>query len=296
MEPGVGDAPASEVLHPESHEQSPRLLPLVSADDSVDVVPSDAYGVVDNTPAFEPTELSYDDAVGGEDARPIGAETAADLGGSAIERTHAFLPVDSMEPVCQESLWLSAEAEAAPAPVKRKRGRPPKAHGAGRKATAPKKKDEEEVCFICFDGGNLVVCDRRWVYLLRSVGVLSKFLKFLLLFDLNFSFSFTRGCPKVYHPSCIHRDESFFRSRSRWNCGWHICSICQKAVTYMCYTCTYSVCKACIGGANFFSVQGQKGFCETCYKTIMLIESNEKTNEEKVCLLSSLAHSFHFRV
>lgn len=196
MEPGVGDAPASEVLHPELREQSPQL-PLVPGDDSVDVVPSDTYAVVeshrlgttfDHTPAFEPTELSYDHVFGREDARPIGAETAADLDGSAIEQAVAFLPVNSMEPICQETVGLSAEAEAAPAPVKRKRGRPPKAHGAGRKATAPKKKDEEEVCFICFDGGNLVVCDRRWVYLLLPFGVLSKFLKFLLLFDLNFSF------------------------------------------------------------------------------------------------------------
>jgi hypothetical protein len=29
---------------------------------------------------------------------------------------------------------------------------------------AKRREDEEEVvCFICFDGGNLVVCDRRWV-------------------------------------------------------------------------------------------------------------------------------------
>jgi hypothetical protein len=28
-----------------------------------------------------------------------------------------------------------------------------------------------------------------------------------------------RGCPKVYHPPCIKRDESFFNSRSKWNCG-----------------------------------------------------------------------------
>lgn len=44
----------------------------------------------------------------------------------------------------------------------RKRGRP------SSKAQAPvklsiKRKDEEEVCFICFDGGDLVICDRRLV-------------------------------------------------------------------------------------------------------------------------------------
>ena len=45
---------------------------------------------------------------------------------------------------------------------KRKRGRPPR--GGQVKAVAPqlrRKKDEEDVCFICFDGGSLVLCDRR---------------------------------------------------------------------------------------------------------------------------------------
>ena len=42
----------------------------------------------------------------------------------------------------------------------RKRGRPPKAQ-AGRTPPKKKEKEEEDVCFICFDGGNLVLCDRR---------------------------------------------------------------------------------------------------------------------------------------
>ncbi|KAL6641302.1 hypothetical protein ACP70R_019483 [Stipagrostis hirtigluma subsp. patula] len=144
-----------------------------------------------------------------------------------------------------------AAAAAAQAPVKRKRGRPPKNRDGAAAAPAPApvkpvaKKDEEVVCFICFDGGNLVVCDRR-------------------------------GCPKVYHPACIKRDESFFRARGKWDCGWHICSSCQKAVQYMCYTCTYSLCKGCINQGNFFAVRGNKGFCDTCYGTILLIESKDE--------------------
>ncbi|KAF8722386.1 hypothetical protein HU200_022496 [Digitaria exilis] len=81
------------------------------------------------------------------------------------------------------------------------------------------KKEEEVVCFICFDGGDLVVCDRR-------------------------------GCPKVYHPACIKRDESFFRSRGKWDCG-------------------------CIKQGKFFGVRGNKGFCDMCYGTILLIESKD---------------------
>uniref|UniRef100_A0A0E0K7S9 Zinc finger CCCH domain-containing protein 44 n=1 Tax=Oryza punctata TaxID=4537 RepID=A0A0E0K7S9_ORYPU len=136
--------------------------------------------------------------------------------------------------------------------VKRRRGRPPKKRDGAATAVIPaakparRREDEEEVvCFICFDGGNLVVCDRR-------------------------------GCPKVYHPACIKRDEAFFQSRSKWNCGWHICSSCEKAVHYMCYTCTYSLCKVCIKQGKFFSVRGTKGFCDTCYSTILLIESKDE--------------------
>ncbi|XP_024180941.1 zinc finger CCCH domain-containing protein 44 isoform X2 [Rosa chinensis] len=131
---------------------------------------------------------------------------------------------------------------------RKRRGRPP--GGQGRPKTTPlrKKNDEEDVCFICFDGGSLVLCDRR-------------------------------GCPKAYHPSCIKRDEAFFKSKAKWNCGWHICSSCQKASHYMCYTCTYSLCKGCIKDADYQCVRGNKGFCGTCMRTIMLIE-NVQGNKE----------------
>ena len=28
-----------------------------------------------------------------------------------------------------------------------------------------------------------------------------------------------RGCPQAYHPSCVNRDEAFFRAKGRFNCG-----------------------------------------------------------------------------
>eukprot|EP00257_Ricinus_communis_P023591 XP_015583618.1 zinc finger CCCH domain-containing protein 44 [Ricinus communis] len=142
--------------------------------------------------------------------------------------------------------------------VKRKRGRPPRIQGktTGPPSSQPKRKttttdDEEDVCFICFDGGSLVLCDRR-------------------------------GCPKAYHPACIKRDESFFRSKAKWNCGWHICSNCQKASHYMCYTCTYSLCKGCTKDADYVCVRGNKGLCGTCMRTIMLIENVTVGNTEAV--------------
>ncbi|OIT33268.1 zinc finger ccch domain-containing protein 19 [Nicotiana attenuata] len=136
---------------------------------------------------------------------------------------------------------------------KRKRGRPPRFHTTVAKPPPPKKprEEDEDVCFICFDGGSLVLCDRK-------------------------------GCPKAYHPACIKRDEAFFRSKAKWNCGWHICSVCQKASHYLCYTCTYSLCKACTKNADYLCVRGNKGFCSTCMRTIMLIENKDQANKEMV--------------
>ncbi|XP_044498097.1 zinc finger CCCH domain-containing protein 44-like [Mangifera indica] len=136
----------------------------------------------------------------------------------------------------------------------RKRGRPPRASPVKPKKLRPppsqrRKKDEEDVCFICFDGGSLVICDRR-------------------------------GCPKAYHPSCIKRDEAFFRSRAKWTCGWHICSTCRKASYYVCYTCTYSLCKGCIKDADYLCVRGNKGLCAACMKTIMMMEDTAALNQE----------------
>ncbi|KAJ9564413.1 hypothetical protein OSB04_000379 [Centaurea solstitialis] len=135
---------------------------------------------------------------------------------------------------------------------KKKRGRPPKAQAKPPPAKKNKEeKEEEDVCFICFDGGSLVLCDRR-------------------------------GCPKAYHPTCIKRDDAFFQSAARWNCGWHICSLCQKAAHHMCYTCTYSLCKGCVKKSDYVGVRGDKGFCTICMKTIMLIENNGQGEDGKV--------------
>ncbi|KAL8118098.1 zinc finger CCCH domain-containing protein 44 isoform X2 [Apium graveolens] len=137
----------------------------------------------------------------------------------------------------------------AVAEMKRKRGRPARSGQIKAAPPSKKQKEDEDVCFICFDGGSLVLCDRR-------------------------------SCPKAYHPACIKRDESFFKSKAKWYCGWHICSVCQKAAHYMCYTCTYSLCKGCTKDAEYFCVRGDKGFCTTCMRTIMWIEKKEEGNKE----------------
>ncbi|KAK1572087.1 hypothetical protein Q3G72_027469 [Acer saccharum] len=155
---------------------------------------------------------------------------------------------DETEKADVEEMEIGEEVEevSKTAGGKRKRG--------GKNSKSPgrapsRKKAEEDVCFICFDGGELVLCDRR-------------------------------GCPKAYHPACVNRDEAFFRAKGRWNCGWHLCSICEKNAFYMCYTCTFSLCKGCIKDAAILCVRGNKGFCEACMKTVMLIEKNEQGNKE----------------
>uniref|UniRef100_A0A7C8ZTL7 Zinc finger PHD-type domain-containing protein n=1 Tax=Opuntia streptacantha TaxID=393608 RepID=A0A7C8ZTL7_OPUST len=149
-------------------------------------------------------------------------------------------------------------------PAKKKRGRPPRNPAVNASAVAKSdgnsnnkrsKKEEEDVCFICFDGGNLVLCDRR-------------------------------DCPKAYHPACVKRDESFFRRSIRWNCGWHLCNSCQRNALFMCYTCPYSLCKGCVKQADILCVRGNKGFCRTCMTTIMLIENIPQESKELVWLIS----------
>ncbi|KAG2323379.1 hypothetical protein Bca4012_058871 [Brassica carinata] len=158
------------------------------------------------------------------------------------------------EAPCFDSIDVKVKVEEESDCVKKtrpRRGRPPRTLGKASPMTQRKKREDEDVCFVCFDGGSLVLCDRR-------------------------------GCPKVYHPACVKRTEAFFRSRSKWNCGWHICTACQKDSFYMCYTCPYSVCKRCVRSSEYVLVRENKGFCGICMKTIMLIENAAEANKEKV--------------
>ncbi|PKA46635.1 Zinc finger CCCH domain-containing protein 19 [Apostasia shenzhenica] len=160
--------------------------------------------------------------------------------------------------------------DAASVPAKRKRGRPPKNPG---ERTAPvKKKERDDVCFVCFDrtNPNLVFCNRR-------------------------------ACYKAYHPACVNREEAFFRGKGKWNCDqdgtWKfiaLCfysishtyypflSICQKTAYHMCYMCTTSYCKVCINQENkYVSLRGTHGFCQSCHNTVKLIEENKLACVEK---------------
>ncbi|XP_010271490.1 PREDICTED: zinc finger CCCH domain-containing protein 19 [Nelumbo nucifera] len=185
----------------------------------------------------------------GADVAGEGADVAEDesamVGEGAAVAGEEASPMEEAEVEMEMDAEETEVTETTKSGGKRKRGRQAKVQ-----PRYSSKKNEEDVCFICFDGGNLVLCDRR-------------------------------GCPKAYHPACVNRDEAFFRSKGRWNCGWHICSKCEKASSiYMCYTCTFSLCKNCINLAEFFSVRGNKGFCATCRSLVMLIENGAQANPE----------------
>ncbi|KAG8368180.1 hypothetical protein BUALT_Bualt15G0018300 [Buddleja alternifolia] len=259
--------------------------------------------------AHEPDQELYDspDAVEDEEDEAMAAEeeTGTQDSPDALQDEEDD-PMVAEEETGTQDTEMDTETDVAESGKtsggKPKRGKLSKSPSISKAKASSRKTVGEDVCFICFDGGELVLCDRR-------------------------------GCPKAYHPSCVNRDEAFFKSKGRWNCGadnpvigviyvvhseitifswyqmlqdgssfcywlhtvgaffhaafavpfdmgWHLCSICEKNARYMCYTCTYSLCKSCIKDAVISCVRGNKGFCETCMRTVLLIENNEQGNND----------------
>ena len=64
---------------------------------------------------------------------------------------------------CGGSIDVKLEEEEDSSCVKKtrpRRGRPPRTVGKASPVTS-KRREDEDVCFVCFDGGSLVLCDRR---------------------------------------------------------------------------------------------------------------------------------------
>nr|XP_015888895.3 uncharacterized protein At5g08430-like isoform X1 [Ziziphus jujuba var. spinosa] len=102
-----------------------------------------------------------------------------------------------------------------------------------------KAKEAEDWCFVCKDGGQLIICDHG-------------------------------DCVKVYHPDCVGKDESFEKAGGSWKCDWHSCSLCHKTPKYHCFCCPNAVCEACIKTAEFACVRGKNGLCDECLELILL--------------------------
>lgn len=70
--------------------------------------------------------------------------------------------------------------------------------------------EHEDDCFMCQDGGSLLLCERK-------------------------------GCTKAYHLECLGR-KLFPPKSQKWECPMHYCQVCQKAATMFCSTCPVSFC------------------------------------------------------
>uniref|UniRef100_H3AR77 Histone-lysine N-methyltransferase NSD2 n=1 Tax=Latimeria chalumnae TaxID=7897 RepID=H3AR77_LATCH len=93
-----------------------------------------------------------------------------------------------------------------------------------RKSKSEGKKEYEDECFRCGDGGELVLCDRK-------------------------------SCTKAYHLSCLDLTKRPF---GKWECPWHHCDVCGKPSVTFCHFCPNSFCKEHQEGVLFRSaVEGQ---------------------------------------
>ncbi|KAI9177901.1 hypothetical protein LWI28_020464 [Acer negundo] len=112
----------------------------------------------------------------------------------------------------------------------------------GKKSSNLKQKSfVEDWCFVCKDGGSLIICDYR-------------------------------DCPKAYHPECVDKDDSVLESDVRWTCNWHSCGVCNKPPKFYCFCCPFAVCKCCLNDAGFAVIRNNKGLCDSCLELAWLIE------------------------
>ncbi|XP_074311639.1 uncharacterized protein At5g08430-like [Silene latifolia] len=100
-------------------------------------------------------------------------------------------------------------------------------------------KVSEDYCFVCKDGGTLIVCDHK-------------------------------DCVKAFHPDCVGLDESTEETDVLWICDWHSCLECKRSSKYQCYCCTNAVCQSCFKKVSFARVRGSKGLCNDCLHLALL--------------------------
>lgn len=148
--------------HEEQQEEEPAeergVLPGMEAEDE-EITADDVETA--ELPELVPLSSDFAAAEEKEEANSPGSYPAVD--DDVIADDDAADEDEEEEAACamvleEKELEASVSGARGRGGGRKKRGRPPRAQ-ASRLPT--KKKEEEDLCFICFDGGNLVVCDRR---------------------------------------------------------------------------------------------------------------------------------------
>ena len=111
-----------------------------------------------------------------------------------------------------KSIKVVSSSEPSRFKVKAKKRK--KSKTASKKEKEVKEEEQEDVheddCFMCQDGGSLLLCERK-------------------------------GCPKAYHLECLGR-KLFPPKSTKWECPVHFCQVCQKAANTFCSSCPVSFC------------------------------------------------------
>ncbi|XP_056850204.1 uncharacterized protein LOC130499804 isoform X2 [Raphanus sativus] len=111
---------------------------------------------------------------------------------------------------------------------------------------AKKEKLWEDWCFVCKDGGSLMLCDYK-------------------------------DCPKAYHASCVDNyNNSAEESDDSYICEWHSCYLCGKRPKLLCLCCPRSVCEGCVNHAEFIHLKPNRGLCNQCQEYVVVLEEIQK--------------------
>lgn len=148
---------AAEEEEEEGEDATANVVPQVEAEGATD---SEAVEETEMGREDEETEPEEEeDETKGNEHRGVVDETmeAETEGGAGETDADAVDPMEETGAAEEAEGMEVAEEQEVVGRGKRKRGKNVKAP-----ARAPsRKKTEEDVCFICFDGGELVLCDRR---------------------------------------------------------------------------------------------------------------------------------------
>ncbi|XP_029808482.1 histone-lysine N-methyltransferase NSD2 [Suricata suricatta] len=123
--------------------------------------------------------------------------------------------------------FLGDRPKASTSLSSEEKGKKTKKRTRRRRTRGEAKKESEDECFRCGDGGQLVLCDRR-------------------------------SCTKAYHLSCLRLRKRPF---GKWECPWHHCDVCGRPSTSFCHFCPNSFCKEHQDGAVLGATRDGRPCC-----------------------------------